>query len=287
MKWFNILFPSILALSFAAFTAPAGYAEEKTEQIRWNEKTSDHFIVRYLEDASFAEDVSDLAEQYYKNINSDLGMDKVVKAKHLSFWLWDDRCIIYLYRNQEEYVGSTGAPAWSGGFVKYKERIIHSYAGAETFLNSVLPHEMAHILFREFVGFDNPEVPLWLDEGVAQYAEPKKREAALTALVENVKHYNTLKYIRFSQLNKMRLGGAPVEVVQLFYAQAISTVHYLITDQGKSRFVDFCANLRDGYPVDRALSFATGSEISSLDDLEDGWKSFMMKLVEESLEYGD
>jgi len=102
------------------------------------------------------------------------------------------------------------------------------------------------------------------------------------------KHYlHSLKYLRFSQFNEMQLSGVDVRIVPLFYAHAISTVHYLITDQGKRRFVDFCANLRDGYTVDRALSFATGSELSSLDDLDEGWKRFIMKLVEDSLETGD
>lgn len=35
---------------------------------------------------------------------------------------------------------------------------------------------MAHLIFRDFVGFTG-RIPLWLDEGVAQWAEEPKRRA--------------------------------------------------------------------------------------------------------------
>jgi hypothetical protein len=232
---------------------------------------SDHFQVFYLEDRAFASEVSRTAERLYTAINAELGFDRVVKKEHLSFWLWEDRCQIYLYRTRAEFVRSTGAPTWSAGFVNYRDRIIHSYNGAETFLDSTLQHELAHILFREYVGLDNPNVPRWLDEGVAQYAERDRRERALEFVREGLQRD---RYFPFIDFHGMRLRPADGEAAVLYYRQAVSVVHFFIARYGSSRFIDFCSNLRDGYSIERALSFATGGSIDSLEDLEGAWKRF-------------
>jgi hypothetical protein len=53
-------------------------------------------------------------------------------------------------------------------------------------------------------------------------------------------------------------------------------VHFLLAAYGPKRFIDFCSNLRDGYRVERALSFATGGSIASLSALEDAWRTFLL-----------
>ena len=62
---------------------------------------------------------------------------------------------------------------------------------------------------------------------------------------------------------------------QRFYAQATSIVDFVIKEYGTSRFTDFLRKLRDGYPTPRALSFATGSRIGSLQELETAWLRYM------------
>ena len=136
-----------------------------------------------------------------------------------------------------------------------------------------LPHELAHIVFREFVGFENARVPRWLDEGVAQYAEVGRREAAWGImrawLAQGL-------YIPLDQLNALRLGHASGGTAHVFYTQAVTLVHFFLAAYGPKRFIDFCSNLRDGYSVERALSFATASSIASLGALEDAWRAFLL-----------
>jgi len=252
----------------AAFLLPALSAGTAT----WQEKASDHFQVFYLEDRVFASEVSRTAERLYSSISNELGFDRAVKKHHLAFWLWNDRCKIYLYPTRREYVLATGAPAWSAGFVRYRERVIHSYEGSDTFLDSTLPHELAHILFRELVGYDNPQVPRWLDEGVARYAEGSDREAIREQVRQRVR---TTGYFPFTTLHNAQPRALDGDGVQTYYLQAESVVSFLIESYGSGRFVDLCANLRDGYPIDRALSFATGSRIASLQDLEAAWLRFI------------
>ena len=55
-----------------------------------------------------------------------------------------------------------------------------------------MPHEITHLIFRDYVGFQG-EVPVWLDEGVAQWEEPAKRKVVRSIMrfyLENGKGYS-------------------------------------------------------------------------------------------------
>src|SRR3990167_5332979 len=146
----------------------------------WQQVKGDHFIVYYSKDAAMAKEVSKKAEIYYNKVATDLGY-----ARHSNFWQWDKRVKIYLYATPEDFQKTTGQPAWSHGMASYMDKTIHAYETSEQFLESILPHEITHLIFRDFVGFEG-QVPLWLDEGVAQWQEDAKRANARTFMRELV-----------------------------------------------------------------------------------------------------
>ena len=240
----------------------------------WREENSQRFRVLYVQDAAFAAAVATWAERYYTEITLELGLTHVVQRNQVP-WLWEQRCRIYLYPSREAYVQATGAPGWSGGMVRYRERIVYSFSGAPSFLEKTLPHELAHILFREYVGFDNPRVPRWLDEGVAQYAEMGRREEALDVMRQGLAEG---AYLPLAQLSRLPVNHTPGGVARVFYLQAVTLVYFFLQQYGSRRFLDFCGNLRDGYPVERALSFATSGSLQSLGALEDAWRQFLLRL---------
>lgn len=255
---------AVLGSLIAGNLRPGGAADAPD----WRVRSSDHFEVFYLTDPGFAAAVGGEAERLYSRINTELGLDRLVKREHLSFWLWDGRCKIYLYRTREEYLQRTGAPDWSAAFVDYRNRVVHSFAHADQFLAATLPHELAHILFREFVGHDNDRVPRWLDEGVAQHAATHLRERSLREMRQRVRSGRYLPFSTFGEADPGKLDGLSAG---LYYLQAASVVHFFIEHYGRGRFLEFCSNLRDGYPVERALSFATGSRVTSMAGLEEAW----------------
>jgi hypothetical protein len=141
----------------------------------WEEVKGTHFIVcydpstvnppgsGYSGDISrFASDILDRAERYYTRIAADLGY-----ARASEFWTWDKRVRILIYAGHAAYVASSGHPAWSHGMADYGKKEIASYAFSPRLPDSILPHELAHLIFRDFVGFKG-EVPHWLDEGVVE-----------------------------------------------------------------------------------------------------------------------
>ena len=238
----------------------------------WQEKTSTHFRVFYQQNPAFAAAVLEYAEAYHSQIRLDLGLTHVVQRDQVP-WLWDRRCQIYLYPNRQAYRQATGAPAWSSGFVNYPRRMVYSHLEVSSFLEQTLPHELAHIMFREFVGFDNNRIPRWLDEGVAQYAELNRRAEAWGVMQQGLAQGI---YIPLGQLNALHVGHASGGTAHVFYTQAVTLVHFFLAAYGPRRFIDFCSNLRDGYNVERALSFATGGSIASLSALEDAWRTFLL-----------
>jgi len=232
----------------------------------WQKIGSTHFFVYYRDSADFAEKVSREAEEDYSAITADLAYEK-----RDNFWLWNDRVSIYIYRDRNDFLSQTLSPEWSAGFASYKRKEIATFAGSEEFLKSLLRHEMTHLLFREFIGFEK-DPPLWLNEGLAQWEERGKREGSLR-LVRRLRDQNRL--ISLTALVRMEIrnvadGGEADE----FYAESVSVVEYLIHSQGADKFRLFCGQIRDGKTLDDALRFTYPDSIRNITELESGWKQY-------------
>ncbi len=235
----------------------------------WRELRGDHFIIFYRSDERFAAEVARRAELYYTQIASDLGY-----ARYSNFWQWEKRVKIYIYPAQAEFLAESGQPEWSHGMASYTKKAIYTYISHERFLESLLPHEITHLIFRDFVGLHGT-IPLWLDEGVAQWEEPDKRAIAKQAaryLIE------TGKWIPLADLTSIDIrDSSDAERVQAFYMQAVSLVDYLIRAYGPSEFTEFCRELRDGKPLEAALRAAYTNSIDSLPELEAKLKRYVQE----------
>ncbi len=232
----------------------------------WLTVKSTHFFVHYRNAPSdFIEDLVEKSEEYYDKIAEDLGF------RRYDFWLWDNRAKIYIYDDAEEYQAQTGQPSWSIGSVVPKDKIIHAFPGVRDFFTTVLPHEMGHIIFREFVGFDNSSVPLWLDEGVARYQERARYMAASRILKRDWQEGRLISLPELSNFNP-RLVNNP-DSVNLFYAEAIGVVEFLIKEFGKDKFVYFCQNIRDKKNLNSAIS--STYPFKDLLELDKAWKEYL------------
>lgn len=232
----------------------------------WQEKKGDHFIVYYVKDENFAGRVSHEAESYYQRVASDLGY-----ARYSDFWQWDNRVKIYIHADQNEFRKSTGQAEWSHGMASYSKKEIHTYAASEGFLDGILPHEITHLVFRDFVGTQG-EIPMWLDEGIAQWEEPEKR-----AMAKKISRYLVYagKDYHIQDLTTMNVQNVQdTEKVHFFYMQAISLVDYLIGTYGSRSFTEFCRALRDGKKFDDALRTGYPGSIGSLGELDAKWRKY-------------
>ena len=235
----------------------------------WKELKGDHFILYYQgEEEGFVREVLRKAESYYHDISADLGY-----ARHSNFWQWENRVKIYIHPTREEFIRAANEPAWSEGVADYTLKEIRSYVWSQGFLEALLPHEMTHLIFRDYVGFKG-EIPLWLDEGVAQWEEPAKR-AVVRQRMRSI--FEKREAFSLAELTQLRVGSeTEQDRATRFYIQAASLVDFLTQEYGSDRFIEFCRGLRDGKSLNEALRFTYPTSMRTLDELEEKWKKYIL-----------
>jgi hypothetical protein len=148
------------------------------------------------------------------------------------------------------------------GHVKIVQKEISTYIRQEMFFDTILPHEIGHIIFRELVGY-NKALPLWLDEGVACMQEhaSKERLAVARSLVDLKLH------IHFDELSTIR--DVNVIIPFIFYNESASIMDFLLRKFGRNKFIDFCRSLRDEENWEQSLKGVY--KLKNLDELEKLW----------------
>jgi len=255
----------------------------------WQTVKSEHFLVFYQEGESFAQRVANRAEQYYQSIAHDIGY-----ARYSKFWSWENRVKIYIYPDKKAYLENTSSPEWTEGLADYKNRSISSYAGSENFTENVLPHEIAHLIFRDFVGFEG-DIPLWLDEGVAQWWTTGNKNQTIQTIakqlyakdailsIESITNFQVPKALQLKYVEKVQtkeglpaiLILSPEQLINTFYLQSASLVGFMRERYGQDRFSRFCRELRDGKTMDKALQAVYTDYFKDLKGLEKAWREYL------------
>ena len=209
-------------------------------------------------------DVVEAAEDRYRETMTVLGFTRYTG------WTWDKRVKITIHDSQDAYV-KFSHNAWSAGEVNPATKEIMTFPSESGFFDSLLPHELGHIIFREGAGFHN-NIPLWLDEGVAMYQEKSRRLGA----DEDVRALITEgSYIPLADLDRMVLrSGTDRGMVHAFYAEAASLVGFLINKYEVYRFVRLCRDLHEGQSFEEALKKAY-MEFPHLAALERAWRRYL------------
>jgi hypothetical protein len=275
---------------------------------QWEELKGDHFIVYFTlsqpqaalysggnkeEDArrkKFAGAILDKAEDYYSLIATDLGY-----PRYSEFWTWEKRVKVYVYPDKESFLEATEQPQWSQGMADYNNKNIASYLSSGTFIDTILPHEIAHLIYRDFVGFEG-EIPLWLDEGVAQWEEAGNKEKIKAAIKELHSRDALLSIDDMMRIDVRRIkendrvfirptttkDGKPGVLildsgnfVNTYYLQAASLVGFLIEKFGSVEFANFSRQLRDGKNLEDSLTSVYHNHIHSLKEFEQRWREYI------------
>ena len=242
-----------------------GFGVEAQE---WKEYKCQHFIIYHQEaPLDFVKNVEQMAEQYYSEITDNLGFTRY------KGWSWDNRAKIYIYDNAEDYIGDSRQAGWSHGAASPRDKEIRTFPSAHGFFDSTLPHEMGHIIFREFVGF-KAEIPVWFEEGIAMYQEKAKRWGAHDAVRKALASGN---FKSLDELSLTRLSSdTDIEVINLFYSESASVINFLIREYGQQRFVQFCRKIKDGNPFEWTLD-SVYVRFKNVEDLNDEWVKYLKK----------
>ena len=235
-----------------------------------------HFIVYYSSknESAFAREVLRRAEDYYHKI-----ADRIGYSRYSNFWTWEERVKIIVFPDQNSYTATTGVPSWSTGYsdsdsALFQSRIIVTFRQQENFFDGLLPHEISHLILRDFLGLKT-DIPIWFDEGVAQLEEKNKSDSARQYMQMLVEAENQ---IPFSLLLKWDVRGeSDPQKVSIFYVQSLSVVEFMIRKYGSSAFGILCRSIRDGMDFEGALHKAYPRTISSAGKLEEKWIKYIQE----------
>ena len=177
-----------------------------------------------------------------------------------------------IYNNREDYHRQPGIQDWSGGLAKIRgapghfDSEILTYRQSLQFLKSTLAHELLHIMLHDMTGYSSL-LPLALHEGTAVYFEPSYRQNYFWSLLRG------------------RLGGAgplPTEKLltlsdypkeqDLFYAQSLTLVRYLVSLKSHDEYLRFLKTT-----ADKGVAFAlkTHYGINDFGRLDERWQTWM------------
>jgi len=242
----------------------------------WESIKGKHFVVYYShkKDVALVRTILWKSEDYYSKIAQQIGY-----ARYSNFWTWDDRVKIIIFPDQKTFMKRTGQPGWSTGYADrdselFQSRAIVTYSQEQGFLDGVLPHEIGHLILKDFVGFDK-KIPLWFEEGVSQLWEQGRRQAARPFMRKLVTSGRSIPLERLNQLDIRQEKQS--NRIAVFYAQSVSLVDYLLNEYGVDAFARLCRNLRKGMPIEEALQSTYSNIFRSLRELDEKWKRYAIR----------
>lgn len=244
-----------------------GRAEE------WESLAGPHFVVLFKgKENPFCRAVLVRAESYGQK------MEQKWAAESRVLESWKNRpCRIYLTDRKEDYFALTHRPPWSKASARHHpEKVIVGRRDSISFLDSELPHEVAHLVFRDLVGLPAGPLPLWVDEGVALMEEGGGKKTLDKQFERTVFEG---QWIPFDELNAIQdvtqLHSAGVAT---FYAQSESLVRFLVARFGRASFLQFCRRLARGTPLEASLSSAYGKDQGNWQRIERDWRFAVLRV---------
>jgi len=233
----------------------------------WQQMKGQDFIIYYRAQVpdDFVQMTMDTAEDELRRVTDNLGIT------NNPGWASPRQIKVYIYSDHDDFVKNGGQSSWSHGVAFAKGRTIKLFPDAAGFFDTVLPHELGHIIFRDHIGFA-ATLPLWFEEGVAIYQEKAKRLGANKVVQEAIENG---QFIPLSQLTGVRLyKDSDHRIVDLFYAESASVVYYLITELGGQEFYMLCDELKNNTPFEEALH-KVYLKFKDIDGLNKAWAQYL------------
>ena len=174
---------------------------------------------------------------------------------------------IYIYADTNDLKDAVlYEPSWTGGQAFPAQDIV-ILGISEHDLDwgrDAIVHEVTHVLVGHLTFSCLGDVPTWLNEGLAVYSEGELDSSSQRYLEEALQN-DTLLTVR-----SLSAGFSEVsDKAYLSYSQSYSITKFLIETHGQQKMTSLLVGLRDGLPIDEALSQTYGFNI---DGLEDAWR---------------
>ncbi len=176
---------------------------------------------------------------------------------------------VTLYNNNAEMIGAVSARSATisrelitEGQAFYDHSVVLVLSGSRDI--GTLTHELTHILVGRAAGGSNALVPLWFNEGLAEYGNLDKGLSYVYYLDWAV---DTNRLIPFTRLQTF--PGEPNMVI-VSYGQSRSFINYLIENYGGDKIAETLASIAEGRSGDIAIRNVYGKTVQQL---ENEWRA--------------
>ncbi|MCG3149154.1 MAG: hypothetical protein PCFJNLEI_02613 [Verrucomicrobiae bacterium] len=233
----------------------------KMPGVVWVHGESTHFIYHF-EQGFLCPQFAMTAELFYRNIKADLGIGEDSQEGKA-------RIYVFLGTNSwNEFACSAKLEKWTGAFQNGNELFVSGRANQNFELTASFPHEITHLIVNRFIG----DVPLWLNEGIAEYEGRRQRafflrrhgKANARFVVPN-RSVSRQQFIPLAELTTMADYPADESRVRIFYAEAELLVRYLVLQSGsREKFLEFVKLQAQGLAFVTALQKVYGDKFRDL-----------------------
>lgn len=235
----------------------------------WKHAETAHFVYHFFE-SFVAAPVSVEAEFFYSIIAKELGRDTSQ---------WERKCHIFIFDKQADWTSFKVAgqlDPWTGGL----------HAGGELFIvrdaqykwkGDTLGHEVTHLVLHRFFGNG---IPLWLNEGFAEYSASKGYAAFWRARGYRARPRSQAvdpqHWIPLAELTTMVTYPSDLRQVETFYRESERLVRFL-SGSDKSGFHRLLEAMGQGNRFDTALAKGFPGKFASVNALEAAAKEYATK----------
>ncbi|MFH0942200.1 MAG: peptidase MA family metallohydrolase [Chloroflexota bacterium] len=177
---------------------------------------------------------------------------------------------IYLYSGSKDLQGAMIFPnEWTGGsaYPDYGTITLGVSPGNLDWGVKTVAHEMAHLVVHRLTNNPYLEIPVWLDEGLAMYAEGPLDKGLVSVLD---------RAVAAGRLFSVRSLASPFSAFTdqslLSYAQSYSIVEFLINRYGQAKMLELLGVFHRGSDYDSALETVYGFDMGGLNQL---WRDYV------------
>jgi hypothetical protein len=172
-----------------------------------------------------------------------------------------------IYLDRREFTAATGLPSQThvAGLATFPPGVIH-VDGTEVLatISRVVPHEVAHVLVARALGTAIYALPVWTNEGIAEYAAGSRAAQVDPVSLRAVGRGQSLSIGELDQAIEERGDRSGIA-----YAEAASIVNFLVDRQGEAVIRELLGSLAQTRDFDESLVDVTGWNAG---ELERAWR---------------
>jgi len=230
----------------------------------WKHGETANFVYHFFH-GFVATPVSVEAEYYYRVVAKTLGKDTSQ---------WERKSHIYIFENPAdwaEFQKKASLDPWTGGIHSQGDLFIQRNPRYK-FKGRTLGHEVTHLVIYRFFG---PGVPLWLNEGYAEYASIGayanfQRARGFAARPQSAA---LAQFIPVEKLAAMAVYPEQPDDIRTFYAESEKLVRFLSAENAPG-FLLFMEGMSHGNRLETALQKGFGSRFASMTDLNRDFEKY-------------